>query len=55
MVETPVEAAVLQELIRVQRVPALVIDWLVAGHWAPPTLVCDVAFPRADYSGLLEF
>ncbi|GAB4664315.1 hypothetical protein [Mycobacterium avium] len=55
MIETAVEAAVLRELVEAERIPAPVIDWLVNGHWSPPTLVCDVSYPRADYSGLLEF
>lgn len=55
MIETVVEAAVLQELVQAERVPTPVIDWLVNGRWCPPTLVCDVSYPRADYSGLLEF
>jgi hypothetical protein len=55
VIETAVEAAVLQELVETQRAPAPVIDWLVNGHWSPPTMVRDVSYPRADYSGLLEF
>lgn len=55
MIETAVEAAVLQELVESERIPAPVIDWLVNGHWPPPALVCDVSYPSADYSGLLEF
>jgi len=50
-----IETAVLQELVEAQRIPTPVIDWLVNGHWSPPVLACDVSYPRADYSGLLEF
>ncbi|WP_158085872.1 hypothetical protein [Mycobacterium arosiense] len=49
------ETAVLQELVESDRIPTPVIDWLVNGHWSTPVLACDVSYPHADYSGLLEF
>ncbi|GAB4729779.1 hypothetical protein [Mycobacterium avium] len=55
MIETAVEMAVLRELAESDHIPAPVIDWLVNGRWSAPVLECDVSYPRADYSGLLEF
>lgn len=55
MIETTVETAVLRELAESEHIPTPVIDWLVNGHWSAPVLACDVSYPRADYSGLLEF
>jgi hypothetical protein len=50
------EAAVLQELVeKSDRVSTPVLDWLLNGQWPAAALSCDVSYPRADYSGLLEF
>jgi hypothetical protein len=50
------EAAVLQGLVeKSDRVPAPVLDWLLNGQWPAASLSCDVSYPRADYSGLLQF
>ncbi|GAB4998364.1 hypothetical protein JHV666_47840 [Mycobacterium avium subsp. hominissuis] len=49
------ETAVLRELVGSDRIPTSVVDWLVSGRWPTSILACDVAYPRADYAGLLEF
>ncbi len=50
------DEAVLRELMHDSNpVPTPVVAWLVTGQWPAPALCCDVSYPRADYSGLLEF